>query len=303
MYNILKRSYKNFIKFNPLLNSLAGRKLMQWIVEKIYIFEITRRKKLKKNLLTDEKLIIPEDDGFALFPSSTFESSKSAVMQAEDIFNLNSKNLDSNSFGKSYLREISLEGYLKENSPIMNFALDPQILSMVSNYLGTLPILREVRMMYSPNEGKVEGGSQFFHVDKEYPRMMKVFLFITPSTIEDGPLTALPASKSETVWNKIGRFKSIHRVKDEQVFSTFSENDTTSIVGEKGAVGFLDVARCLHFGSRPNPNSKPRLILWFVYHHYCGDVFPFSIMAGKRFNFKDFGEKENISPVNKSLLL
>ena len=47
------------------------------------------------------------------------------------------------------------------------------------------------------------------------------------------------------------------------------------------------MARCLHFGSRPNPKSKSRLILWFVYHHYCGDVFPFSMMADKRFDFKE----------------
>lgn len=301
MINIIKRKSKNFIKFNPFLNSLIGRKLLQYFIEKVYILESYKRNKLKRKLITQNNFFIPESDGFALFPPNSFETSENAVKEAKKIFNKNN-NLYLNYSAKSYLREINLSGHLSQNSPIMDFALDPQILSVVSNYLGTLPILREVRMMYSPNKGKFEGGSQFFHVDKEYPRMMKIFLFITPSTLVDGPLTALPADKSESIWRDVGSFKSIHRVDDEKVFNVYSENDTTAIIGEEGSVGFLDVARCLHFGSRPNPKSKPRLILWFVYHHYCGDVFPFSLMADKRFNFKEFADKNDVSKINKSLL-
>ena len=302
MKNIVKRKYKNFIKFNPFLNSLFGRKLLQYFIEKVYILEIYKRNKLKRKLITQSKLFIPESEGIALFPPNSFKTSENAVKEAKKIFNIKNNDLDLNSSPKSYLREISLSGHLSQNSPIMDFALDPQILSIVSNYLGTFPVLREVRMMYSPNKGNIEGGSQFFHVDKEYPRMMKIFLFITHSTKEDGPLTALPADKSELIWRDIGSFKSIHRVEDENVFNKYSENDTTAIYGEEGSVGFLDVGRCLHFGSRPNPKSKPRLILWFVYHHYCGDVFPFSMMSGKRFDFKEFADKNDVSKINKSLL-
>ena len=303
MLNFIIRRYNRFIKFNPLLNSFGGRKFLQLIIENIYIFEVLRRKKLKNKLLESPKFSIPEDNGFALYPPNTFKSSESAVSEAEKIFNNQKDLLNSGSFKKTYLQELSLEGHLQKNSPLMNFALDPQILAMVSKYLGTLPILREIKMMYSPNEGSIEGGSQFFHVDKEYPRMMKVFLFITPSTDEDGPLTSLSAKNSESLWKKMGRLKAIHRISDEQVFNTFSKDGTQSIIGEKGSVGFLDVARCLHFGSRPNPNSKSRLIVWFVYHHYCGDVFPFSLMANKRYDFKEFTRDGDISDLNKLIIL
>ena len=307
MLNLFKKKYKGFIKFNPLLNSFSGRRILQIIIENLFFLEVLKRKKLKRELLATPKLDIPENDGFALYPSNAFKTSQDAVIEAEKIFNNQKDLLSSDSGGKSYLRELPLTSYLKEGSPIMNFALDQQILAMVSKYLGTLPILREVRMMYSPNERKieeeVEEGSQLFHVDKEYPRMMKVFLFITPSTDEDGPLTSLSAKKSEVIWKKMGKLKTVHRVSDEQVFNTFSKNDTKSIIGEKGSVGFLDVARCLHFGSRPNLNSKPRLIVWFVYHHYCGNVFPFSLMANKRFNFNSFSQSDNISEPTKSILL
>lgn len=307
LINLIKKKYKNFIKFTPLLNSFSGRRILQIFIESLFILEVLKRKKLKKELIATPKLDIPENDGFALYPANTFKTSQDAVNQAEKIFNNQKDLLSSDSGGKSYLRELPLTGHLKEGSPIMNFALDPQILAMVSKYLGTLPTLREIRMMYSPNDREqneeIDVGSQLFHVDKEYPRMMKIFLFITPSTDEDGPLTALSANKSELIWKKMGKLKTVHRVSDEQVFNIFSKGDTNSIIGEKGSVGFLDVARCLHFGSRPNLNSKPRLIVWFVYHHYCGNVFPFSLMAGKRYNFNNFNQGENISEPTKSILL
>jgi len=300
MLSRIKRKYKNFLKITPLLNSFFGRKFFQFILENLFFIEVLRRNKLKIKFPNKHpEFEIDDDDGFLLCPPNSFKSSKNAVVEAEKIFHSQKHKILE---GKSYLREISLDGHLTKNSPLMNFALDSEVLGLVSTYLGTLPILRELRMMYSPNQGEVEGGSQFFHVDKEYPRMMKIFLFITPSTDEDGPLTTLSAKKSETVWKKIGSLKSIHRVTDEQVFESFSIEDTQMIIGEKGSVGFLDVARCLHFGSRPNTNSKPRLIVWYVYHHFCGDKFPFSLKGGKRFKFKDFDHNSFISEPTNSIL-
>lgn len=246
---------------------------------------------------------IADKQGFLICPPGSFHLSEHAVVEAEAIFVKHQADLYRSSSGKAYLQEIPLNGHLSEHSALMKFALDHEILGVVASYLKSVPVLREIRMMYSPNEGAFQGGSQLFHVDKEYPRMMKIFLFITPSGEQDGPLMALPADKSEVLWKSLGHFEPIHRLSDDQVFDQYSLEDTTAITGERGSVAFLDVARCLHFGSRPSSTSQPRLVVWFVYHHLCGAKLPFSLLAGKRFDFEEFMPSGAISEPIKSVLL
>ena len=298
--NKFKKTLHNFQKFNFLLNSLGGRKFFQLTLETIFFIENSKRNRLKTKLLDNNiQFEINDDDGFLMCPSNTFKSQKDAVKNANDIFQIEKQHLDLNGQKKNtHLVEIPLKKHLTKDSPLMNFALDSEVIKTVSKYLNTVPVLREVRMMYSPNNGEFEGGSQMFHIDKEYPRMMKIFLFITPSSNQDGPLTTFSAKNSKMLIKKIGLLKSIHRITDEHAFKDFSKDDTRTIIGEKGSVGFLDTGRCLHFGSRPTINSKPRLIVWYVYHHFCANKFPFSLKGGERFDFqKNNSDQEPINSI------
>lgn len=272
-----------------LLNSINGRKLLYAVLKLIHR-DVIRKEFYIRNLLLSIKVSIPEiqnDKGYAILPSYSLPEVEEVVMESRRIFE--SFDRTRGQVSKQYLRDIPLEEYLHADSPFLKFALNPELLSVVSRYLGIAPILREIKMRYSPNDEMI-GGSQFFHVDKEDLSSVKVFIFINDSDGVSGPLTAISAKASEMVIKSIrSPWQSLGRLEDQEVFSRVNAKDIEKIYGPSGTVAFLDVTRCLHFGSRPDliePGAaKPRLVLWFLYHSPQALKFPFSIHGNKRYPY------------------
>jgi hypothetical protein len=82
---------------------------------------------------------------------------------------------------------------------------------------------------------------------------------------DSGPLTAISATASYELAERIGyRFDQGHRVPDE-VFETVSADDMIAFEGSAGTVDFVDTSRCFHFGSRVREGAPPRRAAVFQY--------------------------------------
>ena len=77
------------------------------------------------------------------------------------------------------------------------FALSDGLLSLVTNYLGTIPHLNRVDLLYSVSHGGEEAiSSQIYHLDPEGRRQAKLFLNLRDVGPDEGPFTFIPASET-----------------------------------------------------------------------------------------------------------
>ncbi|NEO69199.1 hypothetical protein [Moorena sp. SIO3H5] len=148
----------------------------------------------------------------------------------------------------------------KLTESLVKLACDRTLVSIVTKYLGILPIINGVKLLYSPNKKLYEGGAQFFHLDPEGVRQIKLYIYVEDVTEESGPLTLIPAQESE----KIYRSYQGGRLTDEWVSRFIDPQHFYSITGASGTMIFADTSRCFHFGSRPGKNPRFVIILQYI---------------------------------------
>ena len=156
-------------------------------------------------------------------------------------------------------------GDLTLESPYLRLALGDEVVSIVSDYLGMIPVLTYVDVWYSPHEEKPPRSSQLFHLDNADVRQVKLFLHCEDVLAASGPLTVLDASTSRRLANQIGYRLSQTRVDDETVERTLGGARWVALEGSAGAAAFVDTSRCFHFGSRVEAGAAPRKLVVFQY--------------------------------------
>jgi hypothetical protein len=148
---------------------------------------------------------------------------------------------------------------------IFDLVLSDQVLQIVSEYFGEVPILQRINIWWTPKNQEIRG-SQFYHRDTMSwaERQAKFFINVTDVGADDGPFTFLPADVSDKIVQKFGRPPD--RVKDEVIFESASPSDQVAVVGPPGSTCVLDSSRCLHYGSRCKGGE--RLVLMFNFRPY-----------------------------------
>ena len=171
---------------------------------------------------------------------------------------------------------------LSPESSIVQFALDDNVLGIVSDYLGIVPILASIHLMRSTYTAEAPRASQLFHCDYEDLRQVKVFVAAGNVQPENGPLTALSAGTSRRVKNKINYHYGgkTFRVPDHSVTSLVANDEVQVFTGREGFVTFIDTSSCLHFGSRVHEGADPRLVVQFQY--LTPPAFEFLFRYGRR---------------------
>ena len=244
---------------STVMNAPAWRAMVAALVRLAYIFSWRQRKRLAEKLERNGSVVklpsIPDELGYVAWPPNFDPIVSDTVKLSRDIFEEATLAAASTSAKKTYLVDIPLKDRFSPDSPYLKLALHPAVIRMVSSYLGSIPVLCDISMRHSPNTDQV-GGSQFFHHDQEDLRMVKGFLFISDATEESGPLTALRADRSTQIESDHGSFRKLGRLTDDYVGSLSSPDELTQLYGASGTLAFLDVARCLHFGSRPSTESR-----------------------------------------------
>src|SRR3989442_6033283 len=108
---------------------------------------------------------------------------------------------------RGFLKNLLDNDDLRAAPLLLDFALSDSLLSIVTNYLGVIPRLTRVDLVYSiPRHVPDEHiASQLFHQDPEGVRQAKVFLYVFDVNEENGPFMFIPASRSEEIVPAIRR--------------------------------------------------------------------------------------------------
>ena len=220
------------------------------------------------------------DEGYAMLPAGTLPGTADVVDACRRIFAAKRPLLDApvaKGQGKrggkgSFLKNVLNDEDVNANPSLVDFALSDALFSIVTNYLGIVPTLNRVDLIYSiarPTPGDYIS-SQLYHQDHEGVRQAKVFLNVFDIGDEHGPFTFIPAGESERVLPAIRRQRSeaglphVGHYRDEEIEAHGGLAKEIRSVGPAGTAVVVDTSRCLHSGSRIQPGHI-RLCLFLQY--------------------------------------
>src|SRR5688572_11295236 len=175
---------------------------------------------------------------------------------------------------RSFYRHLLKDEDLRRKPDLVEFALSGRLLGPVTQYLGMVPYLARVDLVYSVSRGtdeKVE--SQLFHLDHEGLKQVKYFIYVYDVGEPEGPFTFLPADTSFRVVNDVRSWRKRHgggqdvesrRYLDDEITAVNATQDIVTVKGATGSGVAVDTSRCLHLGSRVSPGAF-RLVLYLQY--------------------------------------
>jgi len=219
-------------------------------------FEIKRRRGLisripkYENRSVNEKL---KNYGFVSLTDvigvDSVRSEYAKVTQNLDLENLN--DLNSN---KAHWTKFLAENTTSFDSPFVQFALQTEILSMVTEYMGECPLLESVEIIKSKGQTAPYKSSALWHKDYNDTKTVKVFIYLNDvTTSENGPFEFYDAESTSDF--KLP-YSPVH--KPDHVLEGLDLNSSYStVLGKAGCVFMIDTSRCYHRGSRiSDPNSE-----------------------------------------------
>lgn len=220
-------------------------------------------------------LSIPPHTGFLIVDSGQWPEVQEIVADARRI----AAGIEQTPTGakgrKRFLQNVLERSALTLGSPLMRFALREDVLRIVSEYLGVIPLLSTVSVLFSDTVDRDYYSSQLYHCDGDDVTQVKIFIHCTDVDPVSGPLTVLDAEASGRVLRGTG-YRFDQRLTDEQAHAFVGEDHARAITGPAGTTAFVDTSRCLHYGSRVLPESKPRLVAMIQYQT------PYSFMPPER---------------------
>jgi len=193
--------------------------------------------------------------------------------------------------GREWIRDIFQWSDWETFPAFFDFILSPDVISVVSRYLGFIPSLSTtvppgVRLTESHQDPSTIGQqpyrqSQLFHLDIHDTPMVYVIVLLRDVTEQNGPFCFLSTSTSDRVVKALGyqqRGKPF-RLSDEAVFSVVDRSEMQVLTGKAGTVLFLDPSRCFHYGSRDA--VTPRYQAMYAYVSPCRADFTQWLMPSK----------------------
>lgn len=172
---------------------------------------------------------------------------------------------------RKFLRNLLLDEDIRQHPELLEFALSDAALGIATSYLGVVPYLNRIDLLYStPREGDDLIKSQLFHVDPEGLTQVKFFINVFDVGEAEGPFTFIPADDSLRILGGIRRQRQAHRqphigrYTDEEVEAAGGADAVVSLKGPRGSGVAIDTSKCLHLGSRVRPGAF-RLVFYVQY--------------------------------------
>ena len=228
------------------------------------VVKVFRRLKHRDSVASREALardVVPTNDtreavawlntsGYADLTDLMEETELAALASASEAKLANAKNREvsevnsSKFFWTRLLDEDLVDGQFSANSPFVKFALQPPIISFVTEVFGTIPRLDYVTLTYSSASDRPLASSQLWHRDHDDTRVLKIFVYLTDVDSEDdGPFSFFTAPHSD----KVGFSLKSHR---PDAALPIGVSDSTKMLGKKLTTFAVETSRCLHMGSR-----------------------------------------------------
>jgi hypothetical protein len=161
-------------------------------------------------------------------------------------------------------RTVLTEGPFLENHPFFQFAISPEILSVVSKYFGMHPQLNMIQLNWSYNFFEKEHGAYLWHKDDDDFTQLKVIVYLDEVTNQSGPFCFIAKTHPFGIHNlkvpdSLGHYKTDAEM--ERVFS--DKGEWIEAVGPEGAVIFADTSG-FHRGLKPVTGERLALFLAFT---------------------------------------
>lgn len=172
---------------------------------------------------------------------------------------------------RGHLRNLLSNDDLRQHPELVDFALSEDTLGLATQYLGMVPYLNRVDLLYStPRPGDDKVSSQLYHVDPEGLSQVKIFINVNDVGEAEGPLTFLPADRTARVISDVRALRRRHgkqhtgRYLDDEVTAVGAGSAAVRVTGPTGSGVAVDTSRCLHMGSRVR-DGRFRLCLYLQY--------------------------------------
>jgi hypothetical protein len=187
---------------------------------------------------------------------------------------------------RAFLRNLLDNEDLRRFPELVDFALGDGTFGIATTYLGMVPYLNRVDLLYSvPGATEHRIASQLFHVDPEGVTQVKIFVNIFDTDDDAGPFTFIPAHETQRILREIrarrrrdGR-PHTGRYTDEEISAVGGDPSIVTVKGPAGTGVAVDTSRCLHLGSRVRPGAL-RLCL---YLQYCATLEQGNVFDVERF--------------------
>lgn len=209
--------------------------------------------------------VLPGADEIAALSLALFEEKKRTIEAADG------PNTELHAKKWAFLRSVLTNQDLAQHPELVDFALSDGLLSLVTNYFGTVPHLNRIDLLYSVAHGGDEAvSSQIYHFDPEGTRQAKLFLNLRDVGPDEGPFTFIPAAESRRIVKAIRSRReddadmAMARYLDRELASVGGLDKAVRVMGPPQSAALVDTSRCLHCGSRVKPGTY-RLCLFIQY--------------------------------------
>jgi hypothetical protein len=143
---------------------------------------------------------------------------------------------------------------------VTDVAFNDEVIKLAKTFFGCMPVINNAQLRKSKattlHENNLSGNGQTtrWHCDKDSPRFLKFFFYLTDVEIENGPFTYVKGSHKE----KFDNWKSKYRWSDEEILSKFGEDRIISLCAN---VGDLIIANTNGFHKGKKVESGERILL------------------------------------------
>jgi hypothetical protein len=150
-------------------------------------------------------------------------------------------------FWLSLLDEDLVNNQFPTDHPFVRNAIQPEVLRIMAEHMGTLPQLSDVLLTLSrPMTDEKLTYSQLWHHDHDDKRVCKLFIYLTDvNNTADGPFTFLDSNASAPFRNRLRSHMA-----DETVLAKAGPSAVREMIAPQLTSFIVDTARCLHMGSR-----------------------------------------------------
>lgn len=164
--------------------------------------------------------------------------------------------------GKKFLFNILSDEDIKNNTELLYWGLNDEILEVCSRYFNDIAKLSGLYLFKSPiTYANQFDSSRLFHLDMEREKQVKIFYLLHETNDEHGPFEFIDLQQSRDLMNKVGYDGK--RISDEFVKKDINNLNLEMFKGSAGKGLMIDTSNCLHRGSRDV--KKDRYILMFQY--------------------------------------
>ena len=150
---------------------------------------------------------------------------------------------------------------------VFDIAFDDKVIEVAKNYFNCLPAINNVQLRKSKAttmaESKIPGNGQttLFHCDKDSPRFLKFFFYLTDVNDSNGPFTYVHESHIQ----KFDGWNSKYRWTHEEIESIYGRDRIKKLKGNVGDVIMANTGG-FHKGTKITRGARVLLTIYYGIH-------------------------------------